>query len=276
MTYIPSTELVLDDKSATPRAPNGLSRGYRARDYEREPLGFYNPKPFALQLIPREEWFERATELEAKKQRLSDLIRRKQMKPLNQNGTNFCWYNGVVTACQILMLKSNQPFRELSSASGASKIKNFRNQGGWGDQAATWMASHGTVPADMWPVNAIDRKYDTDAAWTEADKYVLKEWHELQPRNIDQLFTCLLNRIPVPGGYNHWSHLVCNVDVVPLSKPTSMADSAILKAFGSRILNSWGSNWSDNGFGILTGTKQLADGQLSTNSMRLLTRKKNQ
>jgi len=266
---IPSSEPVIGDEIGTPDTPSGLSTGYEARDYSAFPGGYYAPMYEADNLVPRDEWYERAMSLEREEYRLSDFARRRGLEVKNQNGTNYCWINGVTFACELKRMLQGQEHKELSPASGGSIIKKFRNNGGWGDQAAEFIQQHGLVPESLWPPNAIDRNYDTDQAWQAADRYTIDEWNELRPRSMDDLYSCLLRGMPVPVGYNWWRHLVCAVDVVVFRKPNGTSDREMLRCFGIRIANSWGTSWGDRGYGILKGSKQLADGQLVIRSMRL-------
>ena len=268
-SHIPSSEPVIGDEIGTPDTPSGLSTGYEARDYSAYPGGYYAPMYEADNLVPRDEWYERAMSLEREEYRLSDFAKRRSLEVKNQNGTNYCWINGVTFACELQRMLQGQEHKELSPASGGSIIKKFKNNGGWGDQAAEFIQQHGLVPESLWPPNAIDRKYDTDQAWAAADRYTIDQWNELRPRSMDDLYSCLLRGMPVPVGYNWWRHLVCAVDVVVFRKPNGTSDREMLRCFGIRIANSWGTSWGDRGYGILKGSKQLADGQLVIRSMRI-------
>jgi hypothetical protein len=138
----------------------------------------------------------------------------------------------------------------LSPASVAAPIKNFRNVGGWGSEALNYIQQHGCAPQEDWPANAIERRYDNSESQASRKKFVIDEFWELKPRNFDELATCLLYGVPVAVGYNWWGHEVMAHDLVARDGTDRYA---------IEIDNSWGTNWSDNGHGLLEGSKALPD-----------------
>jgi hypothetical protein len=205
-------------------------------------------EPFNIPVIPRSEWPARIEEKDRTKTWIRDLCEQAGLGVLNQNGTSFCWINAPTHCMEIVRVVMGQPLVRLSPASVGCKIKNFRNQGGWGTEGLHYIAEHGTVPQSLWPPNAISRQYDTAAANGERPKYRCLEWWELRDRNFDQVATCVLLNIPVAVGYNWWAHEVTAVG---------------LKVSGGRFLleiaNSWGANWEDRGYGLLSESKGTPD-----------------
>lgn len=243
-----------DDHPLTMLDPRGQithGRGLIPRDFTKEPFGS-NPyaAAFDIPVIPRDEWPERIEEIEKTKSSIPDRCDQVGLKVKNQRQTNYCWINAPVHALEIARVLQGQAYVELSPASVGAKIKNFRNVGGWGTEGLRYMAEHGVVPASFWPVNAIDRRYDTQEANAERADYQADEWWDLKPRNFDQLATCLLLRVPVPIGLNWWRHEVTAVQLVKLDGRDQ---------YGSIIDNSWGIEWGDNGRGILTEAKATPD-----------------
>ncbi len=199
-------------------------------------------------IIPRSEWQARIAEREERKARSRDITALNRLPCKDQGQTNFCWANAPVYALELRRLRMNLPMRLLSPASVACPIKGFSNVGGWGGEALEFLVTHGATPIDLWPANAISRKYYTDASKAEALFYRVDEWWELEPRNLDQLISLLLHGFPGAGGYNWWSHEVTNEDVVWLDGQAWPV-----------IRNSWSLSWGSEGYSILQGSKALAD-----------------
>ncbi|NBW16500.1 MAG: hypothetical protein EBR82_51815 [Caulobacteraceae bacterium] len=228
-----------------PDCGRGLNLSLRGSgDYEYGDVA--DPFPASL-LIPQSEWQARIQEMEASKSRLSDMIRLANLPPKDQASTNYCWINAPTHACEIVRLQQGQPMVILSPASAGAQITNYRNVGGWGKDGLQFIVDHGLVPVDKWPANAINPKYATPENLQLAKQYRVVEWTELKPRNLQQLMSMLLRRIPVAVGYNFWSHEVVAVDPVWIDGGPAI-----------RIRNSW-KGWGDYGFGILQGSKALPD-----------------
>lgn len=273
--------------------PPDQSRGYMPRDWLASPLGgaWRGSKPFPKELlIPRSDWDELIAEQEAKKTRLSDLILASGLPCKNQNGTNYCWINAPTHVAEINCVQQNQRMPDgslvsLSPACNGCKIKNFRNNGGWGQEGLDRAVEFGYVPTKLWPDNAISRQYDTAEAWAEAQKYKPTNYFDMASNNFDQKASAHLRRMATADGYNWWSHEVTGYDLVIVSN--SVRDSSrraldglwkmmneksysgprmgkddyqqrlelAASRYGSRERNSWGMSYGDKGFFILTESK---------------------
>ena len=242
--------VVIDDK--TPE------REYRIRSFgmgfmSRPPEAYLSDgfaTPFPLPVIPRSEWRDRIEERERTGAKLRDVKEWAGFKSLNQGQTPYCWVNAPTQAMHYIRAIHGFPHVPLSPASVGAKVKNFRAVGGWGSEALAYMLEHGIAPQEDWPANAIDRRYDDEQSKASRKLYFALEYWELKPRNLDELVSCLLHGIPVAVGYNWWGHEVLANDPVALDGSDRWA---------IEIDNSWGSNWSDNGHGLLEGSKMLPD-----------------
>ena len=248
---IRSQETVITDDTDVKPLFRFNKRGHRRRDFSKQPYGSipYMSK-FSMPLIPRDEWDERIRDMEKSKSRLSDLLI--GLDVLNQSNTSFCWANAPVFATMAIRRVAGQPDVRLSPASVACPINGFRNQGGWGSDALEHIIKYGIVPQSMWPANAIDRKYYTAEAKQEALKYRVTEWEDMESRSLDQLFTCLLSRIPVPCGYNWMRHEMTACDAMIMGP----------NQYSVRVANSWGgADKPDRGYMVLSGSKMYGDDQ---------------
>ena len=250
---------IIDDRNFTDYLDptvNGKSvrRGHKPRDYNKQPMGSLGgfAKGFDLRLIPRSDWPELIERKEREQSRLVDLCDYHGLTVLNQGRTNYCWINAPVHCLEIVRMVQGQNMVRLSPASVGTKIKNFQNRGGWGSEGLEYLVDHGCVPQEQWPPNAIDRKYDTSENDLLRDRYRVTEWYELQPKNFNQLATCLLYGMPVSVGYNWWGHQVTAMDLVQ-----------VRGGFGIIIDNSWGEGWENNGRGVLVESKATPDDAVS-------------
>lgn len=227
------------------------SRGMIPREWGDAPFGSL---PFAAafpadMLIPEDEWDDRIAEMESSKTRLTDICDQVGLTVLDQDGTNYCWINAPTHCVEVIRAVANQQLVRLSPASCGGPIKNYRNVGGWGTEGLKYIVEHGLVPQSAWPANAISRQYDTAETRELRKQYRVTEWWDLRPRNMQQLMSCLLLRIPVAVGLNWWSHEVTYMDPVALGGGK----------YGARIDNSWGANWGTKGRSVLSGSKVLPD-----------------
>lgn len=231
--------------------PDGMGTGLIERNYSLYPIG-YNSRPFDLPLIPKSEYGDRKREKERVKSTLPHLRKRHNIPSTNQGQTNYCWAHSSASAVMLSRVAQGQKHVDLSATSIATRIKNFRNVGGWGSQSLEFIAENGICRLQDWPQGpaGIRRDLDSPTVWQEAKSYKVTEWMDLDPRNADQLITCLLLDIPVVSDFNWWEHSVCSIwfDLNP---------------FRVLIWNSWGDGWGENGEGWLDGRKAFPDGMIA-------------
>ena len=160
-----------------------------------------------------------------------------------------CWAHSSASAILICRAIDNQPYVDLSAFSVAAPIKNYQNQGGWGAESLEWIAEKGIASSEFWPQRACDPKYDTPEMRDNAKLHRFTEWMDLETK--EQFITCLLLGMPVVSDFNWWGQSVCTLDLVSI------------EPFQTRIWNSWGDKWAENGTGILEGNKALPNSMLA-------------
>ena len=197
--------------------------------------------------IARHEWQARVEEFHDLRNDWFGFTKSQRINPKNQARTNYCWIFAPTHAAELITARQQGRHISLSPASAGARIKKFRNVGGWGKEAIEHLAEYGATPSRLWPDTAIARNYDTQQTREAARKHRVQEWVELQPRNLDQLFSALLRGLPVACGYNWWRHEIVACDPLWIDNGPAI-----------RIRNSW-ANWGDYGFGILQGSKMLPD-----------------
>jgi len=243
---------IIDESTAHKyiNAPEGMTKGYEGRNWEKYAYGsvpFCAPR--TRKVYDRAEWPERLRDREANGSRLKDLAKYVGIKTKNQQQTNFCWFNAPIQGLQLKRAWLNLPYVSLSPASGACHVTNYRNVGGYGLQALEWLKSHGAVPSELWPDNAIDPRYDTPKAREAAMLYRFMDWEDLRPRSFDELFSALLDYDPTIVGHNWWGHEVLHTDPVQIGRNT----------FGTIFWNSWGEDFEDGGFAVMSEDKATPD-----------------
>lgn len=200
-----------------------------------------------------------------------------------------CWRHSPVSGHLLILARDNQPYVDLSAYAGACRIKNYRDEGGWGAQGTDDEVEYGSPTSEFWPQRSMSRSNDNPRTWEDAKKHrILEGWWDLAEaqydRNLtfDQLATCLLLNIPVVVDFNWWSHSVCAADLVNGASMMGVSrnargkllrgkqfdlvwgmDDPVTGGFSVRIWNSWGDSWSENGMGVLTGSKCVPDGAVA-------------
>jgi hypothetical protein len=270
-------------------------RGLIPRNYATHPRGCYaNVAAVDVPLIPRSEWPERVRDKVASKSQLSDLRLSGAGGPafpsLDQDGVGYCWAHSSTHAVMYLRLVQHEPVVLLSAFCVAATIKKGADEGGWGAQSLDFITEKGVCSQALWPQGDRSyRKYDTPEVWGNAALHkVVEGWVDLQAAQydrkmtFDQVGSLLLSDCPVVCDFNWWSHSVLGVDLVDGSaqRDKARAESGKLMTpeefeeawgagdpdtagFGLRIQNSWSDSWSQQGTGVLTGSKAVPDGAVA-------------
>lgn len=238
-------------------------RGAVPRDFSVQPKTMWQA-PTDIKLIPKSEWSARIKDKIKYGSQISDVrntgLNGQPIPALDQNGQGFCWAYSTGSAQLMLRALQNQPYVRFSPHAVACKIKNFRDEGGWGALSLEWAQKNGYPSEAFWPQKSMSRSYDKQETWDNAKKHLVTEdWVDLSQdvydRNLtfDMVATLLLSNIPVVTDFNWWSHSVCAIDLVEVEAGS----------FGLRILNSWGDAWSERGTGVLQGSKAIPNGAVA-------------
>lgn len=266
--------------------------GLIPRDYNKYPVGCYGAAPpfwaVDVPMIPEGEWTLRVQEKESRNERMSDIrmygLNGRPIPSRDQNGRGYCWMHSGVGGVIIDRAIRNEPYADLSAYGPACVIKNFQDEGGWGAQGLDFLFSRGCPTSKFWPQQGTDRSYDNPNTWADAALHkVVKGFVDLQAAQYDrklskaQVITCLLSGWPVIGDFNWWGHSVIMLDVVDGARTFGILRSASGKlmarpefeyvwqlntseGLGTRIWNSWGDSWSEQGMGVLAGSRAWPDG----------------
>jgi hypothetical protein len=235
-------------------------RGYiDGRDFEKNPVGGF-AQLFSLPMVPRSEWKERIEERERNKNGLYHIWKAKNVPILNQQRRPWCWCYGTIGGFMTVRARMNLNTIKFSAASTAAKIKNYRDVGGWAEEAIKGFAKYGCSSVDRWPEASNSRSHDTEEQRKFAMLHKLTKVEELPRQNIDAIVSSLFYNNPVTLGLMWWGHLVYALDVV-------LRNGEIMIL----IANSWGEGWGENGLGLLSLDRATAHEAFSLESATLAT-----
>ena len=249
--FLYPNELVITDRTSGRDIQSGQSA--MGTGWEKPEFAGYGAvaKPFPQgMLLEWDDINQRARERQKSKSQLSNKILDYGLKTLNQGGTNFCFANAPYNLVRIMNMLANQPPIDLSAASVACKITGFRNVGGFAGDVLEYMSEYGMVPTALWPTNAISQKYDTSAAWSQASKFKVTDWIQLEIGNTQQLASLLVQDIPVAKAYQWFypgAHEITGVDYVVDDNGNGMF----------RDWNSWSDSYSYKGFFVVSGRNRM-------------------
>lgn len=232
------------------------AKGLVPRDLSKYPPGYCSAAPvtFPYKLITNQsEILDRINEQEKNQSSLQHIRDRGgadggRIRSLDQNGQGYCWGHSSTNASKLTRARLGLPYVPLAAYMVCCIIKNYRDEGGWGEESLQFIADKGICSEDYWAQGSMSRSNDKPEMWTNAALNKVQSWIELSQDSQErkqQVMTLLLMNIPVVADYNWWSHSVCAVRLMSMTKV--------------RIWNSWSDSWSDAGMGDLDGNKAWPD-----------------
>src|SRR6185312_11760336 len=130
----------------------------------------------------------------------------------------------------------------------------FRDEGGFGAEGVEFQGTRGIPTSQFWPQQSMSRGNDNPKTWENAALHKYVRWMDLDPNNmLDQLVTAALLDCPVVSDFSWWSHSVCTADIVDWDG----------RQLTTRIWNSWGDSWSEQGMGLLNGNHSIPDSAIA-------------
>jgi hypothetical protein len=268
------------------------ARGLVPRNYATHPRGFYAAiQAVDIPLIPRSEWPDRIRDRVASKSQLSDVRRARGVPILDQNGKGYCWAHSTTAAVMTARVVMGEPTVELSAYMVACIVKGYRDEGGWGAESADFIAANGVPSSQFWPQRSMSRGNDNAAMRENAALHkVSGVWADLHTpeydRNLtwEQYVTLWLSGCGTVNDYNWWSHSVHGLDpmdgqalfdageardedsgkVYAASEWDALwgMSDPVTAGLGCGFVNSWGTSYGDQGYGVIAAVKAVPDGGL--------------
>ncbi len=192
-------------------------------------------KPFAamapafsdvLKVIPRDQW--------------GDLIGQVSLKDnvttiLDQNSTGSCATESAAQGIMALRAWEHQPYVALNPWSIYAFTSGGVDRGSNIDTNLDYLARVGCLPESIWPRSkGWQRKPPQSLLDEHACDFRIAEWFDIA--TVDEIGTALLKGFPVVFGWR--GHSCLFVELLDRDK--------------ALYVNSWGADWGDAGFGILS------------------------
>jgi C1A family cysteine protease len=255
--------LIIDDGNAANLVDQwrqeGLTFGGMNRDYAAAPFGSASRPSKQFQYTfesDRGKLRDRIQRADENKTTPDDWRIAAGVPIMNQGSWGYCWIFGVVGAMMNAYAMTGGVVPSLNAFPTGYRIKNGRNEGGWGEEALRGIEQYGVVEESLWPGNeARMQNWDRQEVKANAILHKVTESLELPRRDILALVSVLTdprNPRPVTVGYDWWGHLIYAVRA-------GWKDGKFLV----KIVNSWKETWGEKGTAWLTESKAIASEQIA-------------
>jgi len=266
MTYqsdLGANPLIIDDGNAAKLVDQwrqeGLTFGGMQRDYNSAPFGSASRPSKDFQYTfesDRGKLRDRIQRADENKTAPDDWRISADVPVLDQGQWGYCWFFGCCGAMLNCYAMTGGVVPHLNAFPTAYRIKNGRNEGGWGEEALRGIEQYGVVEDSLWPgLEAKMSNWDRQEVKANAALHKVTESLELPRRDILALVSVLTdprNPRPVTVGYDWWGHLIYAVRA-------GWKDGKFLV----KIVNSWKETWGEKGTAWLTESKAIASEQIA-------------
>jgi C1A family cysteine protease len=255
--------LIIDDGNASKLVDQwrqeGLTFGGMQRDYNSAPFGSASRPSKLFQYTfesDRGKLRDRIQRADENKTTPDDWRMSLKVPVLDQDSWGYCWFYGCCGAMLNCYAMTGGVVPNLNPFPTAYRIKNGRNEGGWGEEALRGIEQYGVVEESLWPGHeAKMSNWDRQEVKANAILHKVTESLELPRRDILALVSVLTdprNPRPVTVGYDWWGHLIYAVRA-------GWKDGKFLV----KIVNSWKETWGEKGTAWLTESKAIASEQIA-------------
>ncbi len=231
---------------------SGFSRGLLKRNFSTHPEGYHAavpPYPDEL-LLTDDEIMKRLKQQQKDKGSMYDLRMANYdvLKSLDQNGFGLCWAFSSTKGNMYARVAAGLPPLRLSAYYVAGKVKGWRDQGGWCQQSAGFIAQNGEPLESLCP--EYKHKYDTPECEADAEFHQMGVWYDgsdnREKNRRIMLSAYALGGIPICD-YNFLGHSMCGCRALDLN--TVDCD------------NSWQATdkWGEKGLYRLSGSHAIPD-----------------
>ena len=264
MTYqsdLGSNPLIIDDSNAAKLVDQWRQEGYTfggmPRDYSASPFGSASRPLYQYQFeSDRNKLRDRIKRADEEKTTPDDWRISADVPILDQNGYGYCWCYGVGGAMMTAYAMSGAPVPHLNPFATAYRIKNGRNEGGWGEEAIKGINEFGMPEESLWPGHQAQmQNWQREEVKANAIAHTITQSLELPQNDVLALVSVLTDPYwprPVSIGLPWWGHLVYAVRA-------GWQDGR----FVVKIPNSWKITWGEKGCAWLVESKAKAAEQIA-------------